>query len=93
MLAKLRGAIPTDLYLTAEKLPQDTYYGHTFYPGRVLLDTNCGFRVWGYLSRVKKNHRTMLELHCDDNRGEEATHLSRNRNSCHDVAFSQMMGV
>ncbi|KAG9191514.1 hypothetical protein G6011_10248 [Alternaria panax] len=74
VLAKLRDAIPPELFPRAEASPQDVYYGHPFYPGRVLLGTNDGSRVWGYLRRVRKNHKTLMELHYNDNRGGEEGH-------------------
>ncbi|KAL1800970.1 hypothetical protein ACET3X_001312 [Alternaria dauci] len=74
VLAKLRDAIPPELYPTAEASPQDIYYGHPFYPGRVLLGTNDGSRVWSHLRRVRKNHKTLMEIHYDDNRGGEEGH-------------------
>jgi hypothetical protein len=74
VLAKLRHAIPTIHYPTVEATTQDTYYGHLFYPGRVLLCVNDGARVWAYLRRMSKDHRTILELHYDDNRSGEEGH-------------------
>jgi tryptophanyl-tRNA synthetase len=74
VLAKLRSAIPIDYYPTVEASQQDIYYGHPFYPGRVLLGTNDGARVWAYLRKVRKDHNTTMELHYDDNRSGEEGH-------------------
>ncbi|KAI4928029.1 uncharacterized protein J4E92_005511 [Alternaria infectoria] len=73
VLAKLRNAIPTDYYPTVEASQQDIYYGRPFYPGKVLLGTNDGTRVWGYLRRIMSNHKTTMEVHYEDNRGGDNT--------------------
>jgi len=73
VLAKLRNAIPIDCYPTVEASQQDIYYGRPFYPGKVLLGTNDGTRVWGYLRRMMSNHKTTMEVHYEDNRGGDNT--------------------
>ncbi|KAI4922886.1 hypothetical protein J4E90_001321 [Alternaria incomplexa] len=73
VLAKLRNAIPIDCYPTVEASQQDIYYGRPFYPGKVLLGTNDGSRVWGYLRRIMSNHKTTMEVHYEDNRGGDNT--------------------
>jgi len=55
-----------------EASQQDIYYGNPFYPGKVLLGTNDGVRVWAYLRKIR-NNGAALEIHYDDNRGGDET--------------------
>ncbi|KAI4697028.1 uncharacterized protein J4E84_000153 [Alternaria hordeiaustralica] len=72
VLQKLRNAIPADYYPRVEASQQDIYYGNPFYPGKVLLGTNDGVRVWAYLRKIQ-NNGAALEIHYDDNRGGDET--------------------